>query len=255
MSTIAVIQQEEQQFQTAIDKFKREAEAIVVATPQDCLAAKTLQRDVRDYMKRVHGAMDPFVDEAKSTWQKARDRINKWLLPAETVDETLKKKVQDYERREREAAEADTRRKNEEKRQAQLREAEDKRKAAEADAKRQRESVIADVEYRLKHKLIGKREAARLLRAAGAMEQAALQDAAAREEEDKAKPVEQVVVQPRIPTVQGVPTSRRPWRWEVVDEAKIPREFWQLNDLRINAIVRADKEKTNIPGIRAFQEP
>jgi len=47
---------------------------------------------------------------------------------------------------------------------------------------------------------------------------------------------------------------RKHWTWEVSDIDKVPKEYFVIDALKINSIVRAMKGKTNIPGIKAFQE-
>jgi hypothetical protein len=276
MSTQAMIQQDEQQFQTALDRFKAEAETITVKTAADCLTAKTKQREVRDYMKRVHGALDPFVEDAKSNWQRAKDRLARWLTPAETIDSILAGKVRAYEQAEREAAAAEERRLNEQRRLEAQRKAEEERKereriAIEERAERERVAAAERKEREraaaaaLKSGAIKKAEAERLKKEAA--EEAARQkkaaaeaeqlerEQAARDAQAAAAKVEEVRVQPNIPTVAGVPTSSRRWKWRVVDESKIPDQYWILNELKINAEVRADKARTAIPGVEAYQEP
>lgn len=44
------------------------------------------------------------------------------------------------------------------------------------------------------------------------------------------------------------------WRWKIVDVDKIPREYMTADVLKINAQVKAFKDKTNIPGIKVYQE-
>ena len=44
------------------------------------------------------------------------------------------------------------------------------------------------------------------------------------------------------------------WTWEEEDPDKIPRKYYVLDILEINRIVREQKGKTNIPGIRVFQK-
>ena len=115
--------------ETALAVVKQTSDTITVSDAASCLAAKTAQRDVRNYMKDVHLKLDPFVESAKRNLQSAKDEINKWLQPAEAIDSALAQKVKDFERREREAAEAETRRINEE-----------RRIKAEAEAKIEREA-------------------------------------------------------------------------------------------------------------------
>ena len=255
MSTQLVGPGETQQFETSLALFKKQAQAIEVTDKESCLVAKTMQRDVRDYMKDIHAKLDPFVNSAKRNLQVARDELSKWIDPAEAVDSTLGTKVKTYEQNERLAAQREQDRINEENRRKAKEEADAKAKKAKEDADFDRAVKVAEIKKKLKNKEIGKREAAKLLREAGDYAEAMKEEAEARAEEEKNKPVAEVQVKPNIPTVSGVPTSRRPWRWAATDLRKIPDDFWILDDLKINAIVRNDKDKTNIPGIRVFQEP
>jgi len=60
---------------------------------------------------------------------------------------------------------------------------------------------------------------------------------------------------PLPPVIKAEGTHlRKHWTWQVVDIDKVPKEYFVIDALKINSIVRAMKGKTNIPGIRAFQE-
>lgn len=126
---------------------------------------------------------------------------------------------------------------------------EEKRKA---DMARMEAERIAREEQ---HRLIAEQEA-RALEAAAKLEaegkhvqaQVALQAAA--------KPVAPVLVQPtpEAPKVAGI-HLRDNWKWRVVNDAAVPREFLQLNESMIGAIVRNQKDKTKIAGIEVYNEP
>jgi hypothetical protein len=61
------------------------------------------------------------------------------------------------------------------------------------------------------------------------------------------------VLAPATPSVRGV-TYRDTWTYVVRDEAKIPRSWFILDEKRLAAHVRANKDKTDVPGIEAFCE-
>jgi len=57
------------------------------------------------------------------------------------------------------------------------------------------------------------------------------------------------------PPIKAAGTSlTKHWTWEEEDPDKIPRKYYILDRLEINRIVREQKGKTNIPGIRVFQK-
>jgi hypothetical protein len=256
VSTSAITKPDSQQFETLLAKLKAEAESIAVNDAATCLAAKTGQRDVRNYMKDVHLKLDPFVEAAKRNLQTARDELNRWLDPAEEIDSTLALKVKDYERREREAAEAEQRRVNEERRriaqELAAKEREERERAAELE-RRKREIEIREAQ---KAGEVGKREGEKLKREAAA-ELERQKDAAARQERIDAANVPEVTVKPAIPSVAGVP-SRLNWRFKIVDIKKIPQQYWIIDEQEIGAAVRRIKSKEQaerqITGIEVWQE-
>jgi len=66
-------------------------------------------------------------------------------------------------------------------------------------------------------------------------------------------PVGPVVVPSPVPKVEGL-SFRTDWKWGGTDVSQVPREYMMLNEVAINGVVRAMKDKTNIPGIRVYPE-
>jgi hypothetical protein len=62
-----------------------------------------------------------------------------------------------------------------------------------------------------------------------------------------------VIMQSTIPQVAGKST-REVWRFRVIDDSKIPREYLTVDEIKIGAVVRALKGKTKIPGIEVYPE-
>jgi len=56
-----------------------------------------------------------------------------------------------------------------------------------------------------------------------------------------------------VPKVQGV-KFRTVWKFKIVDEAKIPREYLMVDEKKIRKVVEALKEQANIPGIEVYPE-
>ncbi len=55
-----------------------------------------------------------------------------------------------------------------------------------------------------------------------------------------------------VPTDTAV-TIAQVWGFEITDPDAIPREYLAVNEQMIRIVVKAMKDKTNIPGIRVFQ--
>lgn len=56
-----------------------------------------------------------------------------------------------------------------------------------------------------------------------------------------------------LTTPQGL-AEREDWTWRVIDETQIPRQYWVLDQTAISKVVKAMKDKTQIPGIEAVRE-
>jgi hypothetical protein len=67
-------------------------------------------------------------------------------------------------------------------------------------------------------------------------------------------PVPAVVkMAPAVPKQEGM-SMRGKWRWEIVNEDLIPRDYWMLNEVAINAQVKKLGDKCDIPGIKVIED-
>lgn len=67
------------------------------------------------------------------------------------------------------------------------------------------------------------------------------------------QPIIMPTVAPTFESAVGIST-RKVWKYRIVDEKLIPREFLMPNERAISAIVKGMKGKTNIPGIEVYEE-
>lgn len=251
MATAIIKPETQEQFTSKNKALKAWADDLVVRDASDAMQAKQTQRTIRDEIKQREFVLKPFVVTAKTALDAAREELGKWINPLEDIDQALAVKVKEYEKREREEAAREQERVNAERRALAEAEAKLKREAAEiasAALRKAREKEIAEAQ---KAGELKKREADKMRKEAEAEAYARKIEAAKQELLDRQ--VEDVIVRPNIPTVQGVP-SRVNWRWKVVNADAVPEKYWQLNEQMIGAEVRTNKEKTNIAGIEAYPE-
>jgi hypothetical protein len=71
--------------------------------------------------------------------------------------------------------------------------------------------------------------------------------------QDRAAGVVPEYVPQVAPAAEGV-SSRGVWKYEITDLQQIPREFLVVDTAKLGAVVRAMKDSTNIPGVRAYKE-
>ena len=64
---------------------------------------------------------------------------------------------------------------------------------------------------------------------------------------------EPTVVADESPEVAGISYSDH-WVWECTDFSKVPESYKMLDKVKINGLVRAMKNDTNIPGIRPYND-
>ena len=60
-----------------------------------------------------------------------------------------------------------------------------------------------------------------------------------------------VVIPKTTPKVAGISFTKQ-WKFRIVDEAKIPRQYLSVDEQKIGAVVRALKDSTNIPGVEIY---
>ena len=61
------------------------------------------------------------------------------------------------------------------------------------------------------------------------------------------------VVAVEVPKVQGVAT-RTNWKYEIINEKLIPRNFLKVDEVKLGQVVRATKGTLQIPGVKIYSE-
>src|SRR6266404_7261366 len=179
-------------------------------------SAKLLQLEVRSIGKAAAFNLDVYWEVVKRASNALSQIYEGHEGQAKAIDDTLKAKVKEVEAEEKRRAEIETKRKNDERLAAEQKKAEDERKKRERLAKEAKDKKIKDIKAAQKAGEIGKREAARMLREAGAVEEAAIEQAAAdAEAQVQAVKDNPVKVEADIPKVAGVP-SRTNYKAEVM---------------------------------------
>lgn len=125
---------------TALEQLRSEILELKVDDAAGFVQMAELKKSVERFISDVEEEYDPQVKSAKEHWELLKSRRDRHIKPATTfVLQPALDKMADYNRRKREAAEAEERRLNEEKRRKEAAEAEERRIAADADAKRERQ--------------------------------------------------------------------------------------------------------------------
>lgn len=248
--------------QKGLDNIRERANAIVVKTPQDYIAVCNLVVEGRGYIKRWQKIFADTIDAAKNTLDIAKNALKEKVVDAEAVVAIAEKKAEAYRTEEKRAAEAEQRRINEENAREQQRKADEQKREDERIAAGTKRAKVVEIREDLRLGKIGKREAEKRLKAAGADEEAAKCAAAAAADEAKAKPTPAVKVESNIPKVAGI-KGRTNWQATSIDEEvlvaaflKEPgrlRPYIQANEKAIGELVRSVKDKARaealIPGI------
>jgi hypothetical protein len=194
-------------------------------------------------IKRMRGMVADLFDDPIAQAHKLHKSLcgRKNVLddPLKAAEETTKRGIGTYE--------ANKRAEIERQRQAEL--AEQRRLAEEAERDRQR--IIAE-QRRV--------EEEKRLAAAVALE------AAGRKAEADAAIAKPIVLPPPPPVATPTPVATRPyvppdgtstrtnWKFSIVNESLIPREFLTPDSAKIGAHVRLHKDKTNLPGIQVYAD-
>lgn len=189
-----------------------QAKVVKVTDSETYITAGSLWKQIGDMITEIKDTFDPICEAAYRAHKAATEKRAKYLNPLTQAQKDVKKLMSDYD------AEQERIRLAEEARLRELaRKEEEERKLQEA--------IQAELE--------GNHEAA---------------------EKIIQEPVQvaPVVVPKATPKMVGGPVYQTRWKFEITDAEKVPREYLMIDEQKIGKIVTALKDKTNIPGIRAF---
>jgi hypothetical protein len=183
------------------------------------------------------GRYDLIVDRVRDFIKTRKLRIKNRTQEGKEI---LRVKMGDWDRAEETAARAEEDRKKRELQANLDRQAEEKRQADEQAARELRVRRVAEIRADLKAGKITKRQAEKLLREAGAIEEALKAQAAADQEEAKvqsAKVVETVKVETNVPIVAGN-VRRKNWKFRVIYPQQVKMRYLCPDEVKIGAEVR-----------------
>lgn len=229
------------------DKASRERAGLLIA------AIKKLDNDGEDTM----APYSKIVNRVKEFIQTRKKRVENRVTEIKGI---LTPKMAEWDRAEERAAAAERDRVAREKQAALDREAELKRKEDETAAIELRKKRVAEIRADLKSGKITKRQSEKLLREAGAMEEALKVKAAADEEDAKKEAVhvaETVEVKPNVPTVQGN-VRRVNWKFRIKNPQHVKIGYLCPDEIKIGARVRELKDaklaEAEIGGIEVYED-
>lgn len=209
--------------QTAIDERVTSAQEIAnqlrIEDDEDYEAAGKFLKVFYELEKDCEAFWKPLVSTARAAWQAVLDKKKEQLEPITAAKGIVSRKLGAY------ASEVERQRKADEA-------AERKRAAAEARAANE--------------------ETARQMEESGSEDAAEAADAVRSQADNVAHQASnQVHVPTYTPKAKGV-AIRENWKFEVEDEALIPRQFMCADEKAIGAFVRAKKDKAEIEGVRIW---
>lgn len=206
------------------DSITRRCMALAVIDSQETAEqAGQIVKDASRVKAQVLDHIDPVVETAHRA-HKAATTLRAKLLEFEAPVKALNQRLGSYLTEER-------------------RKADEARREAERKAREESERIQRERE-----------EAALAKAAALESEGKHISATLALHEADRPAPLIVAAPVPEAPKVSGI-HLRDNWKWRVVDESAVPREYLVLNETLVNAQVRALKEKTKIAGIEVYNEP
>lgn len=221
---------------------------VTVLNDLDYDLAGNFLNEIKEKEKAAHAFFDPMVKAAHKAHKEVKARENEVILPLVEAKKAVGAEMGRYQ-----AEQEEKRRIEQERERVQLQKEADERALVEAE----RLAEIAKVEKEARLA-----EAARLDEAGEGDAATRMEEAARREEQAWLKESERAledtaIVEPTVgrpaPKVQNT-SVRTFWRYEIVDEAAIPREYMCVDERAIGATVRTRKGSTSIPGVRVYSE-
>jgi hypothetical protein len=189
-------------FNHRLEEMKANSE-LAIATQDDLVRASGVKLDFENYVRSVENYFEPELAPAEEKVKRLKLQISQLVTPVKGWLKALVDKQREFTAEEKRKAQADQIRRQQEQDRLKLQKAEDEKREADKAAAETRRQKVGEINRDLAAGRIGKREAARLLKEAGAEEEAAKQTAAAVAEEAKNAPAPTVRVVPSIPSVPG----------------------------------------------------
>jgi Fe-S cluster assembly scaffold protein SufB len=204
-------------------------------------ALKKEENDVEEILKPYKKVLKEVGDYIKKKGNSVYDLVE------DLRKNVLNPRLGEWDQLEEKRAQAERDRVAREKQQALEREAEVQRQKDAAAAEERRKTRVEEIRADLRAKKITLRESEKLLREAGAIEEADKADAAVKEQEAKAKAAEiasRVDVAPNIPTQQGVVKRVNP-KFRVVNPMQVKLKYLCPDEKAIGVVVRGATYETD----------
>jgi len=216
-----------EQLKTAAMELKTKASAIVINSPEACELAMRTGMAIARMRDALEKTFRPEIKKKHELWKSELAVLNYYDQPLESDQNRLREGIVKFRNEQKRIADEEARR---------LREIE-QRKADEEARIRAEELKLSDA---VEAEQRGEVDLAEAIIAAPALPLAAAIAAP-------------VYVPVNVPQVKGS-TVKEKWVYEITDINLIPREYFLLDTKALNTIVGRLKQRTNIPGIRAYDE-
>ena len=265
MSTSPLATVDEQKNESTLSQLQARTTALSVRDMESYTAGRTLQAEWKSYLASIDAELDTGISKAKETYDHLRRQKAKWADPAEAQLKATRALCDKYAAEEKEKTRLEQQREQERINRERQEKIEQDRREAERVAAERRKLRVAEINADLKAGKIGKREAAKQLKEAGAEAEAAAQTAAAVAEEAKNKPAPVIKVKPNLPAVAGTKSqtyysaevSNEDWLIDAFHDAtgerrEFLRRFIMVNQQEVGAHARKTKDNNqtmaDIPG-------
>lgn len=252
-------------------ELRKFADAITVRNKDEYTVACELVVRGRTIIKRRKAEDEPGIISAKAHLDLLKNEQKRHVSEIEEIIVAVELKAEQWAAEERRQAKIEQDRINEEAVRNQRAQAERDRIAAENKAAADRRERVAFIRDDLKNKVITKKQAEKLLREAGAIEEAGKLAASMAAETAKAAPVETVTVKAAIPTVSGIKKRVNYYAkcmsfatlFKALVEAPGDRQdflcrFVKVDEVALNIFARETKDSKTVqelvPGVRAWEE-
>lgn len=236
-----------------IGPYVESAKTIAIENAEDAEGAIEVLAALKRMEKTLESERKAMADPINAAKSRVQNFFAKLKAPIQEAEAILKPKVvawQDAEDRRIAAENAEREREAREKMLAEQKRIDDERAEAVAAAKKAADEARAASEALANED--SEAAEAEALAAADAARQAAEALAAKREEKPAFELAEREEAVTTVQTGRGSATRKKRWVAEVVDEAQVPREYMAVDQVKLNAAVRAGVRE--IPGVKIEQK-
>ncbi len=193
-----------------------DATRLIIVNEQTYQLAVSKLKELKEIKKKFDNHYLPMKKKSYAAYKIIQDHIKEYEEPIKKAENIIKKEMADYTTK-----------------------LENERREQEEKLRKEAEKIRLEAEEKEKK------------RVAEELKKSGMKKKQIKKEVEKIEVAAPEIIMEEPKKTSGI-YYKEIWIYEITDFSKLPDEYKQENSTKINEVIKANKEKTDIPGMRAF---